>query len=70
MTDSVDQAQKTEEHLTNVMINNVKSKQPVIEDKGYCLFCGEPMEEAGRRFCDRDCCALYEREMKIKGVSV
>lgn len=36
-------------------------RAPMLQPKGTCWFCDEPVD-AVRRFCDKECCESFEME--------
>lgn len=54
--DDSDRATALEEAAIEMQVAAVRNKanQLELEPTGFCLNCGEALEE-GRRFCDKDC---------------
>ena len=61
MTDVFDIASELEELRREKAIKFRKPEGP--KATGKCLWCGESLED-GRRWCDRACCAAWERARK------
>jgi hypothetical protein len=59
--DDIDKAQRAAEHFNTVALNQSVRSVPTAVFTGECLYCGEPLEYP-RRWCDKDCCAAWERE--------
>ena len=55
--DTIDRAQKDIEVFNSLMHADLHKD---AEETGYCLWCGEEMEE-GRRWCDADCRNRWQR---------
>ena len=70
MVDKVDEANQTADYLVDVMIGNAKRNESVAKETGYCLNCGEPISEQGRRWCNADCRDDWQHEFKKHGMSV
>ena len=70
MADKIDNAQETAEFLANVMIGNARKSESIAKETGYCLNCGEDINEPGRRWCDSDCRDDYQQYAKSLGVTV
>ncbi len=63
MTDVVDEAQEVTEAFIAQSLRNRKTL--TIPFSGVCLSCEEPVE-GQRRFCDSECRADWENELKRK----
>lgn len=61
MSDFIDETNDREEHVTALRIESLRHQPPVAQATGHCLYCDEPVAEP-RRWCNRDCAALWERE--------
>lgn len=56
MADIGDRAAATEELQREYALRKaLQQKEASPEATGECLFCGEPIEEKGRRWCDAEC---------------
>lgn len=54
-------------HLRHALHNQrirAKSATSSSEGIGMCLSCGEPIDEDGRRFCDKDCADDFEAQQR------
>lgn len=62
MSDLIDNANKlTERRLQDEVDAARKHLADSPKATGNCLFCDEPQEEVGRRFCDKECAASAEK---------
>jgi hypothetical protein len=55
MADIYDQATDQEMKTTDLAIRIARTAPSGPEATGQCLNCGEPVEEAGRRWCCFEC---------------
>lgn len=62
--DIADRALKDIEMMDSLI--SKREVKPEAEATGKCLWCGRKVRK-GRRWCDRDCCAAWEREQKKNG---
>ena len=65
MADEVDQTQEREERILAMNIAALTKAAPVVLATGACLECGEDISEAGRRWCSRACCDMWEDDNKF-----
>lgn len=63
--DILDRAQKDIDTLAKFETKSLDPNMREAEPTGYCLYCGEPLEN-GRRFCNRECMLEWERERKLR----
>lgn len=59
MSDEIDKTQQDMDFLVGIFKPNLKKE---AEATGECLFCGEKIEEPGRRWCSFECAQLWEKE--------
>ncbi|GHU27527.1 hypothetical protein AGMMS50256_07600 [Betaproteobacteria bacterium] len=53
--DVVDQAQVSMEQLAALQETTRPARAPGPEPTGYCLNCGDPLADPGRRWCSPEC---------------
>lgn len=64
MADEIDRAQALDEHFRQIALRKVQQSATVTPlATGECLYCGETVE-LDRRWCDRECRDLWEREQR------
>ena len=61
--DDVDRAEKNEELIHNAELERIRAEaaKPSVST-GFCLNCGEPIHQAGRRWCCAACRDQWEKE--------
>jgi len=63
MSDLFDQASALEQHTLEVALTHRKPSLPYV---GKCHWCSSPVP-ANAHFCDHDCRADYEKNLRIRG---
>ena len=61
--DEADRAWKDIEMLSRYI---PRAPEPEAKATGRCLWCGKKVKK-GMRWCDRDCCAAWEKEQRKHG---
>jgi hypothetical protein len=64
MSDEVDIADEVAETILQAQIEKARRQQDTVQATGFCLFCDEPIEEPGRRWCSSECRDDWELEHK------
>jgi len=62
MADDADQAQALDEMRLKTSLYRSRKDEPQAEAIGVCLYCEEPITEAGRRWCNAECRDGWESE--------
>lgn len=60
--DIVDKSQDAEDAFFRAALTAKRPEGP--PPTGFCYYCGEPLTNRQRRFCDADCRDDYEREQR------
>lgn len=72
MADIADDADRTIQLVVDDAVNRAARAKPVIEPRGYCLFCGAKELPDGspwpavNRWCDADCRADWSRHTGVR----
>lgn len=62
MADEVDSADDIINTMLAAQIEKARNPPETAAATGFCLFCGEPIAEQGRRWCDSDCRDYWEAD--------
>ncbi len=63
MADEIDIADEVAETILQAQIEQARKQEPSAIPTGFCLFCGEPVEDE-RRWCDSSCRDDWELERR------
>lgn len=71
MSDWTDEATRTQEILLEAELQATRNaarehEAAVAAASGRCFNCEEPIDEVGRRFCDKDCQQDFERRVRAR----
>lgn len=64
--DELDRVDKDLEMLTNAALDEIsrKANQKEVKATGRCLYCEEPLDTPGKRWCGAECRDRWEKENK------
>ena len=62
MSDEIDLADDIINTILTAQIEHARKSPETILATGFCLFCGEPITESVRRWCDADCRDYWEQD--------
>ncbi len=62
MSDETDLADEIINITLQAQIEQARRPHETASATGFCLFCGEPIAEPNRRWCDADCRNDWELE--------
>lgn len=62
MSDEIDLANDVINTILAAQIEYARKPQETLRATGFCLFCGDPLTDQERRWCDADCRDDWERD--------